>query len=62
MCLSPVSQKRRRGNRRVSAWCRAPMPTLWMWSAQNFIKTPLSLAMHKRKSCVLTVPLSSVSP
>ncbi|CAO2602793.1 hypothetical protein LEMLEM_LOCUS11402 [Lemmus lemmus] len=50
MCLSPVSQKRRRGNRRVSAWCRAPMPTLWMWT------------MHKRKSCVLTVPLSSVSP
>ncbi|EDM00584.1 rCG62692, isoform CRA_b [Rattus norvegicus] len=23
-------QKRRRGNTRKSAWCRAPIPTLWM--------------------------------
>lgn len=40
------SHKSRRGNRE-NPWCRAPAPALWMWNAQDAVKSPRLSAKDK---------------
>ena len=46
ICFIPL-QKRRRGNTRSTAWCRAQIPIPWIWNDQEAMTSPLSLARCK---------------